>query len=130
MTREEAKQVLENELKANCKTCMHPQEVGYCEHTCTYREAMETAISALSKEKQDLWIEKNSHTYICHNCGFEQAVYGNLDEYRYCPHCGKPKKGYECGWKERLFENNEYINDIPEDEEDEDGESDNVNNVV
>ena len=66
-------------------------------------EACNIAISALYEEEQDLWIEKNSHTYICHNCGFEQAIYGNLEEYKYCPHCGKPKKGYECGWRERLF---------------------------
>ena len=30
MKREEAIEVLENEIKANCKVCMHPQEVGYC----------------------------------------------------------------------------------------------------
>ena len=86
-------------------------------HTvCFYNEidsptlqALHLAIEALSKGEQDLWIEKNSHTYICHNCGFEQAIYGNLNEYRYCPHCGKPKKGYECGWNERLFKNDEYI---------------------
>lgn len=69
MTREEAKQVLENELKANCKTCMHPQEVGYCEHTCTYREAMETAISIMEDyEKKEkavaYWQEECSKTEI------------------------------------------------------------------
>lgn len=38
------------------------------------------------------WIEKNSHTYICDHCGFEQAIYGNLDEYNYCPNCGAKMK--------------------------------------
>lgn len=116
MTRKEAIKILEIELNTICKACMHPQEVGYCENNCNFKGAMDKAISALSKEEQDLWIEKNSHTYICHNCGFEQAIYGNLDEYRYCPHCGKPKKGYECGWNERLFENDEYINNIPDEQ--------------
>lgn len=41
------------------------------------------------------WIEKNSHTYICDHCGFEQAIYGNLDEYNYCPNCGAKMKGYD-----------------------------------
>lgn len=39
------------------------------------------------------WIEKNSHVYICRECGFEQAIYGNLGEYRYCPHCGARMRG-------------------------------------
>ena len=38
------------------------------------------------------WIEKNSHTYICNHCGFEQAIYGNLHEYNFCPNCGAKMK--------------------------------------
>lgn len=51
MTIEEVIEVLENELKANCKVCVHPQEVGYCKNFCTYREAIDMAISALKEEK-------------------------------------------------------------------------------
>lgn len=37
---------------------------------------------------QGEWIRKNYHTYICNQCGYEEAIYGNVEEYRFCSHCG------------------------------------------
>jgi len=43
------------------------------------------------------WHEKNSHTYICGDCGFEQAIYGNINEYNCCPRCGIYKEYVDFG---------------------------------
>lgn len=43
------------------------------------------------------WHEKNGHTYICGDCGFEQAIYGNINEYNCCPRCGIYKEYVDYG---------------------------------
>lgn len=43
------------------------------------------------------WHEKNGHTYICGACGFEQAIYGNINEYNCCPRCGVYKEYVDYG---------------------------------
>lgn len=47
--------------------------------------------------KPKTWHEKNDHTYICGDCGFEQAIYGNIDEYNCCPRCGIYKEYVDYG---------------------------------
>ena len=47
--------------------------------------------------KPKTWHEKNGHTYICGDCGFEQAIYGNIDEYNCCPRCGVYKEYVDYG---------------------------------
>lgn len=57
-------------------------------------QALRVAIEALQADRpHGEWIEKNSHTYICDHCGFEQAIYGNLYEYNFCPNCGADMRG-------------------------------------
>ena len=50
------------------------------------------------REVGGTWIEKNSHTYLCDKCGFEQDIWFNLSEYRYCPRCG-----VEMEWVDRGY---------------------------
>lgn len=47
--------------------------------------------------KPKTWHEKNGHTYICGDCGFEQAIYGNINEYNCCPRCGVYKEYVDYG---------------------------------
>ena len=59
-------------------------------------EVMLNAQKAISSEAvPGEWIEKNSHTFICNQCGFEQAIYGTPqgEGYFFCPHCGAIMKG-------------------------------------
>ena len=42
----------------------------------------------MDSERTGEWIRKNYHTYICNQCGYEESIYGNVDDYRFCSHCG------------------------------------------
>ena len=53
--------------------------------------------SGPSFKKPKTWHEKNSNTYICGDCGFEQAIYGNINEYNCCPRCGVYKEYVDYG---------------------------------
>lgn len=45
-----------------------------CGYTSGVTEALDMAIEALQDRSTGEWVEKNSHTYICSDCGFEQAI--------------------------------------------------------
>ena len=62
-----------------------------------WTESLDIAIEALQDRSTGKWVEKNSHTYICSDCGFEQAIYGNINEYNYCPRCGVYKEYVDYG---------------------------------
>lgn len=48
MTKKEAAEKLQQELKLLCHGCMHPQEVGWCKNHCKLPEAFDMAIEALT----------------------------------------------------------------------------------
>lgn len=75
--------------------------IKFCVSSNDAREIATHALSALPLVEvvQSEWIEKNSHTYICSNCGFEQPIYGNLYEYNFCPRCMARMKGGENKWQ-------------------------------
>lgn len=51
-----------------------------------------------SRETGGTWIEKNSHTYLCDKCGFEQDIWDNLREYKFCPRCGTNMEWLDRGY--------------------------------
>ena len=60
-------------------------------HIEVYRDLYEKYVElkhASAETVQGEWIRKNYHTYICNQCGYEEAIYGNVEEYRFCSHCG------------------------------------------
>ena len=54
MTKKEAAEKLQRELKLLCHECMHPQEVGWCKNHCKLPEAFNMAIEALTNTSNTL----------------------------------------------------------------------------
>ena len=54
MTKKEAAEKLQRELKLLCHECMHPQEVGWCKNHCKLPEAFDMAIEALTNTSNTL----------------------------------------------------------------------------
>ena len=52
VTTEEAIKKLQNEKKAICIGCVHPQQMGYCENVCKLPQVYEKAIEALEDKRE------------------------------------------------------------------------------
>ena len=54
MDKSEAIKILTRYKAFVCMDCIHPSEVGWCENYCKLPQAIDTAIEALSEEKNEV----------------------------------------------------------------------------
>lgn len=87
MTREEARNILENKSCVDCAAmCAYPLENP--EGCCEYADAIRMAIKALQEQKTGKWIG-GEHGF-CTCCGHEGCASDIWDRctYTFCPNCG------------------------------------------